>query len=91
MIFNEFSGFLMYPRTQMDLLKPSDRVERAIDTLAHYHKRTLAPDRLRATELDGIAAELSRNYFFVCVVQFRSLSDPGPYRAPRVDTLQHHQ
>ena len=68
MIFKEFSGFLMYPRTQMDLMKPSDRVERVIDTVAHYHKLTLAPDRLGATELNGIAAELSRNYFFVCVV-----------------------
>ena len=83
MIFEEFCVVLEDTRTQMDLLKPSDRVERAIDTLAHYHKLTLAPDRPRATELDGIAAELSRNYFFVCVIQFRSLGDPGPYRAPR--------
>ena len=36
---------------------------RAIDTLAHYHKRTLAPDRSIVAELDGIAAELSWNNF----------------------------
>ena len=52
-------------RTQIGLLKPSDRAERAIDTLGHYHKPSSALGRPRDPEFDGIAAELSWNYFFL--------------------------
>ena len=31
----------------------------------------------------GIVAELSRNYFLPCIIQFRLQGDPGPYSAPR--------
>ena len=31
------SSVIQPPRSQIDLLKPSERAERAIDTLGHYH------------------------------------------------------
>ena len=67
------------PGTQMNLLKPSDRAERTIDTLVHYHKSTSALGRPRAAEFDGIAAELSWNYFFPMVVQSGTQVQPAAH------------
>ena len=69
-------------RMQIDLLQPSDRAERSIDTLAHYHNPISALGGPRATEFDAIAAEFSWNFIFPMVVQYRSLDDPGPASRP---------
>ena len=73
-------------RTQIDLLKPSDRVERAIDTLGHYHKRTSAPGRPTGPVSVGIAAGFSRDYFFIGLVEFPSQGVPDPESGPRAQT-----
>ena len=54
----------------MDLLKPSGRVERAIDTLHHYHKGTSNPGRSTGPASGGIGPALSRHYYFPCPWEF---------------------
>ena len=58
-------------RTEMGLLKPSGQAERTIDALAHYHKRTSRTREVSSEFGDGIAAELSWNYYFPCIIQYR--------------------
>ncbi len=49
----------------MVLLKPSDRGERTVDALAHYHKRISRSRDVSGVFGNGIATELSWNYFFL--------------------------
>ena len=52
------------PGTQMDLLKPSDRDERTIDALGHYHKLTSRSRQVSGVFGGGTTAALPRHYFF---------------------------
>ena len=51
-------------RTQMDLLKPLGRADRAIDTLGHYQKRTKRPGRPAATLRNFKPWDLPWDYIF---------------------------
>ena len=57
-------------RTKIDLLKPSGRAERAIDTLVQHHKPSEAPGRPTDPATGGNSAATSRQHYFPCPLEF---------------------
>ena len=68
-------------RTQMDLLKPSEGAERAIDTLHHYHITSEQTGVSIADGVTGNIAETCGNIFFrvskVICSQATQIQDPA--------------
>ena len=57
-------------RTQIDLMKPSERVERTTDTLHHYHKPVEAPGTPKSSPGCGIDVEIVWKYLFPSLMEF---------------------
>ena len=60
------------PRTQMNLLKPSSRAERAIDTLHHYQTSSDQTPGPIPTTVTRRVADYLPDYFFPTLDEFRS-------------------
>ena len=71
-------------RTQIDLLKPSERVERTTDTLHHYHKPAEAPSTPKSSPGCGIGVEIVWKYLFPSLMEFWFLGVSDPESRPRV-------
>ena len=77
------SSVIRPPRSQIDLLKPSERAERAIDTLDQYHIASGQTGGSVGDDVEGNCGETRGKHFFSSLIAYRLSGVPDPGSGPR--------